>query len=212
VVGDLGDEGVVVEMAGGGEDHVARRETAGVVVEDDLLVEAGDSLGGAQDGAAEGVAFPEVLGEGFVDEVVGVVLVHFDLFEDDPLLASNVLRGEGGVEDEVSQKVKCWCNILIENLDIEADGFLSGEGVEVAADGVGLAGELLGGTGGGALEDHVLDEVRDAVLGEGFVAGAGVDPDAHGDGTDVGDGFGEDEQAVGQASPANAAGGGWGGG
>ena len=63
VFGDLGDEGVVVEVAGGGEDHVARGEAAGVVVEDDLLVEAGDGLDGAEDGAAEGVALPEVLGE-----------------------------------------------------------------------------------------------------------------------------------------------------
>ena len=113
VLGDLGDEGVVVEVAGGGEDHVARGEAAGVVVEDDLLVEAGDGLDGAEDGAAEGVALPEVLGEGLVDEVVGVVLVHLDLFEDDALLAGDVVGGEGGVEDEVGEKVKCWCNVLV---------------------------------------------------------------------------------------------------
>ncbi len=41
----------------------------------------------------------------------------------------------------------------------------AGEGVEIAADGVDLAGELLGGAGSGALEDHVLDEVGDAVAG-----------------------------------------------
>ena len=106
LVGDLGDEGVVVEVAGGGEDHVARGEAAGVVVEDDLLGEAGDGLGGAEDGAAEGVALPEVLGEGLVDEVVGVVLVHLDLFEDDALLAGEVVGGEGGVEDEVGEEVE----------------------------------------------------------------------------------------------------------
>ena len=104
VLGDLGDEGVVMEVAGGGEDHVARGKAAGVVVEDDVLVEAGDGLDRAQDGAAEGVALPEVLGEGFVDEIVGIVLVHLDLFEDDAALAGDVVGGEGGVEDEVGQE------------------------------------------------------------------------------------------------------------
>ena len=41
---------------------------------------------------------------------------------------------------------------------------------------------------------------------EGLVARAGVDPDAHGDGADVGDGLGEDEQAVGQDGAADVAG------
>ena len=122
VLGDLRDEGVVVEVPGGGEDHVARGEAAGVEVEDDLLGEAGDGLGGAEDGAAEGVALPEVLGEGLVDEVVGVVLVHLDLFEDDALLAGDVLGGEGGVEDEVGEEVERGCDVLIEDLDVEADG------------------------------------------------------------------------------------------
>jgi hypothetical protein len=54
-------------------------------------------------------------------------------------------------------------DVLVEDLDVEADGLFAGEGVEVAADGVDLAGDLLGGAGGGALEDHVLDEVGDAV-------------------------------------------------
>ena len=141
-----------------------------------------------------------------VDEVVGVVLVHLDLFEDDALLAGDVFGGEGGVEDEVGEKVECGGNILVEHLDVEADGLFAGEGVEVAADGVDLAGELLGGARGGALEDHVLDEVGDAVEVGGLVAGAGVDPDAHGDGADVGHGLGEDEQAVGQAGAADVAG------
>ncbi len=163
VLGDLGDEAVVVEVAGGGEDHVARGEAAGVEVEDDLLGEAGDGLDGAEDGAAERVALPEVLGEGLVDEVVGVVLVHLDLFEDDALFAGDVLGGEGGVQDEVGEEIKRRGKVLVQDFDVEADGLLAGEGVEIAADGVDLAGELLGGARGGAFEDHVLDEVGDAV-------------------------------------------------
>src|ERR1017187_6840405 len=153
-------------MPGGGEDHVARGEAAGVKVENDLLVEAGDGLHRSEDRAAKRMALPEVLGEGLVDEVVGVVLVHLDLFEDDSLLAGDVFGGESGVEDQVGQKIKCWCNILIQNLDIEADALFSGESVEVAADGVDLSRELVGRARSGALEDHMLDKVGYAIEGE----------------------------------------------
>ena len=67
VMGYLVDEGVVIEVSGGGEDHVAGGEAAAVEVEDGGLVEAGDGADGAEDGAAEGVVFPEVLGEELVD-------------------------------------------------------------------------------------------------------------------------------------------------
>jgi len=101
--------------------------------------------------------------------------------------------------------------VFVERLDGEADGLLAGEGVEIAADSVHLAGDLRGGARGGALEDHMLDEVRDAVLGGRLVARAGVHPDAHGDAADVRDALGEDEQAVRKDSPADVAGGGSGG-
>ena len=51
----------------------------------------------------------------------------------------------------------------------------------------------------GALEGHVLQEVGDAVLLRGFVAGAGGDIGAEGDGLDPVHAFGDDGQAGGQA-------------
>ncbi len=54
-----------------------------------------------------------------------------------------------------------------------------------------------------ALEGHVLQEVRDAVLVLALVAGAGLDPDAEGNGFDMGKGFGGDCQAVRQTAYLN---------
>jgi len=47
------------------------------------------------------------------------------------------------VQDEVGEEVERGGEMLVEDLDVEADGLLAGEGVEIAADGVDLAGELL---------------------------------------------------------------------
>ena len=123
------------------------------------------------------------------------------------MLADDVLGGEGGVEDEVGEEVEGGGNVFVEDFDGEADGLFAGEGVEVAADGVDLAGELLGVAGGGSFEYHVLNEVGDAVEGGGFVAGAGGDPGAHGDAADVRHGLGENEEAVGEGGAADVAGG-----
>ncbi len=66
-----------------------------------------------------------------------------------------------------------------------------------------------GGAGGGALEEHVLDEVGDAVLLRCFAARTGTDPDADRDGAHVRHGFGDDLDAVGERGGANIALPGW---
>ena len=129
--------------------------------------------------------FPEILGKDFVDEVIGIVFVHFNFFEDDAAFSGNVFGGEGGMQDEVGENLECDGNVLIEHFDVEADTFFGGEGVHVAADGIDLAGDLLGSAVLGAFEDHVLDEVGDAVRLRSFVAGTGFEPNADRGGADV---------------------------
>ncbi len=202
---DLLDEVVVLEVAGGGEGDVSAEEAVGVVAEEGVLLEALDGFAGAKDGLGEGMAFPEGLGEDFVDEVVGVVLVDLDFFKDDAALAVDVVMGKDGVEDDVGKDVDGGGDVLVEDLDVEADGFLAGESVDVAADGVDFASDVLGGAVFGALEDHVLDEVGDAIDFGQLVAGAGIDPDAHGDGADVVHALGEDGEAVGECGALNVA-------
>ena len=196
------DELVVVQVAGGGKDHVAAVEAVAVVVEELLLVEPGDGGRGAEDGLAEGMIFPEVLGEELVDQDVGIVLVDLDLFEDHAALALDVGGGEDGVEHQVGEDVESDGHVFGQRLDVEADGFLAGEGVEVAADRVHFAGDVLGGAGAGALEEHVFDEVGDAVGFGRLAAGAGLDPHAHGHGAQMLHALGENDQAVGQHGAA----------
>ena len=133
---------VVLEIAGGGEDHVAAAETAGVVVEELLLIEAADGLGGSQDRLAEGMIFPEILREELVDEDVGIVFVDLDLFENDAAFALDFGGSEDGIEHQVGEHVERDGHVVGERLDVEADGLFAGEGVEVAADGVHFAGDV----------------------------------------------------------------------
>ena len=205
VAGDQVDKFVVLQIAGGGKDHVAGVEALFEEADEGVLLEAADGFAGAEDGLAEGMVLPEALGEDFVDEAVGIVLVHFDFLKDDAALADDFLGGEDGVEDEIGEDVECGGDVLVEDFHVEADGFLAGEGVEIASDGVDFAGDALSGARAGALEDHVFDEVGDSVELGDFVTGAGAHPYTHGDGANMLHAFGEDDETVRKDSTANIA-------
>ena len=87
---------------------------------------------------------PEALREELVDEIVGRVLDHLDLFEDDLLLALDVLGAERRVADDVGEDVDRERQVLVEHLDVVARVFLRGERVELAADRIDRLRDVFG--------------------------------------------------------------------
>ena len=81
-------------------------------------------------------------------------------------------------------------------------GLQAGGGVELAADRLDLLGDVAGAAPLGALERHVLEQVRDAVLVLPLVARAGRHPDAERHGLDVRHVVGDHAQAVRQHASA----------
>src|SRR5579863_2672524 len=70
--------------------------------------------------------------------------------------------------------------MIVQHLDVVAHQFLGGERVEPAANRIHRSRNLLGRALLGALEHHVLDEMRDPALVHRFFTRAGSDPDAYG--------------------------------
>src|ERR1700733_16314375 len=93
-------------MPGGGHDDVTGGEAVGIGIEHCLPLEALHGFFGSKDGFAEGMILPEVLGKDFVNQVIGIVLVHFDLFEDYSALTGDVLSGERRMQDKVGEDFK----------------------------------------------------------------------------------------------------------
>src|SRR5262249_25504239 len=89
--------------------------------------------------------------------------------------------------------------MLVQHLDVEADGFLPSEGVHVAADGINRAGDVAGRARLGALEHHVLDKMGDAVRFQQLVSRACLHPDTDGDGANVSHLLAEHKKTVRQA-------------
>jgi len=141
---------------------------------------------------------PETARKGLVEKIFRIVHVHLDFFEDDLLFVFDVGGIEARTEAEIADDVEGDGEMVVENLGVETDLFLGGEGIEHAADGIHFAGDGFGGAAFGAFENHVLDEVSDAVFLRGFAARAVANPDADGDGTDVGHILGDDNETVGK--------------
>jgi hypothetical protein len=111
-------------------------------------------------------------------EIVGVVLRRADFLDDDVLLALELAWIEGGIGQDVGQHVDRKRHVGLEHAGEIGGGFGARCRVEVAADLLDLLGDLPRGAALGALERHVLEQVRNAVLVGFLVAAAGADPDA----------------------------------
>ena len=170
-----------------------------------FAVEIADGFRSAEDRAAEGMLGPETAGENVVEKIFGIVQVHLDFFEDNLALFIDVVGIELGTKDEIGDDVERDREMLVENFGVEADLFLGGEGVEHAANGIHFAGDGFGGTALSAFENHVLEEMSEAVFGGGFAAGTIANPDADGDGADVLHRLGDDNESVGEDVAMNVA-------
>ena len=121
-----------------------------------------------------------------------------DLLQDDPPLGLHRRLGEGGVVDHVTEDVRGLGQVLVQHPGREAGALLGGEGIHLAADGVGLPGDVLGGAGGGAFEEHVLNEMGRAGLRRGLLPGAAADPNPPGSGADGVNPLGDDAHPIGE--------------
>src|SRR5579871_1468880 len=197
---------LVGDVAGSGDQDVIGREPVLEAAAQGRLIEFADGFRGSEKGATERMLGPEAAGKNVVEEIFGIVEIHLDLFEDHLAFFADVVGIETRAEDEIGDDVESDGQMLVENLGVETDLFFGGEGIEHAADGIHFAGDIFGGAAFGAFEDHVLEEMSEAVFGGVFAAGAIADPDADGDGADMLHGLGDDDQSVGKNVTLDVAG------
>ena len=195
-VADERDDRVVVDVARGGHEHRRRRVARRAPRQQVLARDPRDGVREADRRVAEVRAAPQRAREAVVHHLARRVVVHLDLFEHDLLLAREVVRGEARVLQHVGQHVDGQRQMPVDDVGVEARRLLVGHRVELAADRVHLLGDPARRPPLRALEDHVLEQVRDAAVRGRLVRRPDVRPHADGGGAHVGHRLGQHEQTV----------------
>ena len=197
-LGDERAERVVLDVAGGRDDDVAGAVAARVVRRDVAVRERAHGRRRADHGPAELVLAEHAARREVVHEVGGVVLDHRDLLEHDLALGLERLGLEARARRHVAHDVERERQVLVEHAHVHDRRLARRVRVELGAEAIGDAGDLDLVEALAALEEQVLDEVRDAGLGRPLVARADADEHADRDRAHRVDLLGDDAQAVGK--------------
>ena len=191
---------LVGEVTGDRDDRVLRAVILVHVFVHGLGRDRRERLLRAEDGAAERRAVIALFEQLVDGDVLGGVLIHIDLLEHNAALELDVLLREARLEEHIREQGNAGLETAVEHLHIVAGAFLVGEGVGLTAERVDGDGDMTRGALFRALEDHVLDEVRNAVQLRRFIAAAVADPDADRYRAHIVQTLGDDAHAVGENS------------
>ncbi len=192
------DDLVVLDPAGGRQDHVRGGVVAREIGEEIVAADRLDRGRGAQHRAAERLARQRRLLELVEDDVVGRVERLADLLQDDAALALQLVGIEHRVAQDVDDHLDTQRHVLLQDGGVIGGDLAAGIGVQAAADILDLFGDGAGAAGARALEGHVLQHVGHAVQLGGLVPRAAGDPDAERRRFDLGHRVDGDPQAVAQ--------------
>ncbi len=114
-----------------------------------------------------------------------LVLVHPDFLLDDAALALDLGGGKRRAQEHVGQHVDHGGQVRGAGPRVVTRHLLRREGVEITAHAFNGFGNLAGRPLGRSLEEHVFEEMEDAVLALRFLPPADAKPEADGDALDM---------------------------
>ena len=189
----------MLEPAGGGDHHVTGAVVACPIVDEVRPLQDRDRLAAAQQRTAERLTGEGGLLEVIEDHVVGRVRHLPDFLQDDRTLAGQFGLVEHRILHDVRNQVERQRQVFRQDLRMKGRRLAPRIGIEVAAHRLDLLGNVLRRTPLGALEDHVFQEMRDAVQLGALVPSADPHPGPQRDGLHGVHLVGRNRQAVGQA-------------
>ena len=161
----LGDHGGMIDGAGGG-DHDVRR----AIVPGEIVAQFARRRTNAPSSRVPRIERPSGWSGNAISckcsniEIVGRVGDGADLLHDHVLLAQHFVAVEGRLGEDVGKHVERQRHVGLEHARVIGGGLGTGRGVEITADGFDLLGDLPRAAPSRALERHVLEEMRYAVL------------------------------------------------
>ena len=201
---DFPDHGAVIDRAGRRNDHVGRPIVARQVAGDAFPIKRPHRRGCTKDGTADRLIWKCRGLQAVPDQIVRRVFGGADFLDDHVLLALQFVRIECRIGQDVGEHIQRQRHVGLEHARIVGGGFDRGRGIEIAADRLDILGDLTRGPPRGALERHVLEQMRNAMLVRLLVAAAGADPDAERSGLQMRHRVSHDRETTGQTRDFDA--------
>ncbi len=189
------DEGVEIDITGGGECHIARAVTAVEVRFHLFARESPDGIFGSKDGIGHGMGFKMIGHDRLEEDMGGAIEIEGDFLEDDFFLHVEVFRAQGGAH-HVGEQLEGALGEFRQNLGPVAGDLVAGERIVLRAHCIKFLINLLAVARRRALEHHVFEEMGDAGKRGGFIARAGLDHEAQRGGVRRRIDLGDDVEAV----------------
>ena len=142
------------------------------------LAQALDALGRAQDRAADRLAGKGAILHQVVGQLVGAILAGGDFLQDHLAFALQLVARELAVLENVGEDIEGDADVVAQHAGEVGGGLQRRRRVQVAADVLDFLGNALRRPALRALEGHMLEEMRNAVLDLALMAGATGDPHA----------------------------------
>jgi hypothetical protein len=99
-----------------------------------LPIKACHAVDGSEDRLTQRMVGPQSLAEKIVNQLVGCVLHHVYLLEDNPPFLLDIVKIENRIKQNVAQKIQGDRQFMAGNLGIVATIFLTGKSVKDSAD------------------------------------------------------------------------------
>ncbi len=142
-------------------------------------------LARAEQRLAQRMVRPEQRAGDVLRDLAGLVLVHPDFFLDDAALARDLRRRERRAQQHVAQHVDNQRQVRGAGPCVVTRHLFRGEGVEITADALDRLGNFPRVALGRALEEHVLEKMKHAVLPPRLLPATDREPETDGDAFDV---------------------------
>ncbi len=159
-----------MDIAGGCDHRVPGRVPLLETVHDRAPRKAAHGRTRAQDRRTQRMPAPKALREGFVRQGFRIIVLHADLFENDLFFLGDIFFGKERSQHQIGEHIESDRQIFVQDFSVKADHLLGSEGVEQTSHRIHFTGDLFGSAAGSALEDHVLDEMGNAIQARGFSA------------------------------------------
>ena len=144
----------------------------------------------------QGIILPKAETEDFMYIILRAIVLLVNLLTDHLFFPLHLGFRKRGIQENIREKVCSELQIFRKDPAIKTSQFFAGESIQCSTHGIDLFCNIQCGPASGSFENHMFDEVADAVLVGSFKPGTGANPNSEGYGLQIRNSFGDNSDTI----------------